>query len=77
MNKYIIVLAMTLAMATSLHAAGNKSKLISAWSTDCSDLDNNRWFAVEKKAEDQYRFIICARFQVHSLPGFPETVRCV
>jgi len=45
-------------------------KLVSAWSTNCENIDNSRWFALESHGDKQYMFVFCAGFKCIPLPGF-------
>jgi len=43
---------------------------MSAWSTNCEDIDNSRWFGLESHGNDQYSFVFCAGFKCIPYPGF-------
>ncbi len=70
--KTLFIAILILAFAGPAPAAVEERKLLSAWSTDCANLEESRWFALESVNGDRYRFTLCAGFTCIPYPGFRE-----
>lgn len=69
MHKLLLAFVL-LSVMPFLHAADGPRKLLSAWSTDCANMEKSRWFALEQHGDDKYMFVFCAGFKCIPYPGF-------
>ena len=65
-----LVIIIALSVASLCYAADSPRKLLSAWSTGCENMENNRWFVLESQGKNKYMFTICAGFKCIPYPGF-------
>jgi len=70
MLKFLFLTILIIFSTSTSYAKDSPEKLLSAWSTHCDDIDNNRWFALVLQGENNYMFKICAGFKCIPYPGF-------
>lgn len=70
MKRYVVLIMFSLLFVTSFTSSHAEETVLSAWSTDCDNFENNSWFALVQEDEHTYRFIICAGITCRHFPGF-------
>jgi len=66
------ILASVLLVTFTTNAKDMQRKLLSAWSTDCDNMEKSRWFALESHGTNKYMFTFCAATKCIPYPGFFE-----
>ncbi len=72
MIKYLMVILLT-SVTTQLYANDSPRKLLSAWSTDCENINKSRWFALESQDKGKYMLTVCGGSTCIPYPGFWES----